>query len=108
MTAWEEWVFGGFSAFLRECLKRSGHVQIFVVAIYAKLQRIFEIIRGYAVKHNLEVVQMYDFLIWEERCCFSAVLLSRVGIINNSLSQNLRQKQAFTLHRTYRLTQKLY
>ena len=43
-----EW-FGGISA----CgLNRFGHIQIFMVAIYAKLQRIFEMAIGYAVKHN--------------------------------------------------------
>ena len=33
-------------------LTRFGHIQIFMVAIYAKLQRIFEMAIGYAVKHN--------------------------------------------------------
>lgn len=41
--------FGGIAA----CgLNRFGHIQIFMVAIYAKLQRIFEMAIGYAVKHN--------------------------------------------------------
>lgn len=33
-------------------LNRFGHIQIFMVAIYAKLQRIFEMAIGYAIKHN--------------------------------------------------------
>lgn len=33
-------------------LNRFGHIQIFMVAIHAKLQRIFEMAIGYAVKHN--------------------------------------------------------
>lgn len=33
-------------------LNRFGHIQIFMVAIHAKLQRIFETAIGYAVKHN--------------------------------------------------------
>ena len=41
--------FGGIAA----CgLNRFGHIQIFMVAIHAKLQRIFEMAIGYAVKHN--------------------------------------------------------
>jgi hypothetical protein len=41
--------YGGIAA----CgLNRFGHIQIFTVAIYAKLQRIFEMAIGYAVKHN--------------------------------------------------------
>ena len=51
-TAWGvsgfDW-FGGIAA----CgLNRFGHIQIFMVAIYAKLQRIFEMAIGYVVKHN--------------------------------------------------------
>lgn len=33
-------------------LNRFGHIQIFMVTIYANLQRIFEMAIGYAVKHN--------------------------------------------------------
>lgn len=33
-------------------LNRSSHIQLFMVAIYVKLQRIFEMAIGYAVKHN--------------------------------------------------------
>ena len=41
--------FGGIAA----CgLNRFGHIQIFMVAIYTKLQRIFEMAIGYVVKHN--------------------------------------------------------
>ncbi|MGM9864017.1 MAG: hypothetical protein ACI305_07145 [Lepagella sp.] len=41
--------FGGIAA----CgLNRFGHIQVFMVAINAKLQRIFETAIGYAVKHN--------------------------------------------------------
>lgn len=41
--------FGGIAAY---GLNRFGHIQIFMVAIYAKLQRIIEMAIGYAVKHN--------------------------------------------------------
>jgi hypothetical protein len=33
-------------------LNRSSHIQIFMVAMYAKLQRIFEMAIGQVVKHN--------------------------------------------------------
>lgn len=42
----------GLVASLPVGLNRFGHIQIFMVAIYAKLQRIFEMAIGYAVKHN--------------------------------------------------------
>lgn len=40
------------AASLPEGLNRFGHIQIFMVANNAKLQRIFETAIGYAVKHN--------------------------------------------------------
>jgi len=42
----------GLAASLPVGLNRFGHIQIFMVAIYANLQRIFEMAIGYAVKHN--------------------------------------------------------
>ena len=42
----------GLAASLPVGLNRFGHIQIFMVAIYAKLQRIFEMAIGYVVKHN--------------------------------------------------------
>ena len=42
----------GLAASLPVGLNRFGHIQIFMVAINAKLQRIFEMAIGYAVKHN--------------------------------------------------------
>lgn len=42
----------GLVASLPVGLNRFGHIQIFMVAIYAKLQRIFEMAIGYVVKHN--------------------------------------------------------
>ena len=51
-TAWEFRNLVGLAASLPVGLNRFGHIQIFMVAIYAKLQRIFEMTIGYAVKHN--------------------------------------------------------
>lgn len=51
-TAWEFQNLIGLAASLPVGLNRFGHIQIFMVAIYAKLQRIFEMAIGYAVKHN--------------------------------------------------------
>ena len=51
-TAWEFRNLVGLAASLPVGLNRFGHIQIFMVAIYAKLQRIFEMAIGYAVKHN--------------------------------------------------------
>ena len=42
----------GLAASLPLGLNRFGHIQIFMVAVNAKLQRIFEVAIGYAVKHN--------------------------------------------------------
>ena len=51
-TAWEFWDLVGLAASLPVSLNRFGHIQIFMVAIYAKLLIIFEIAIGYIVKHN--------------------------------------------------------
>ena len=51
-TAWEFRNLVGLAASLPVGLNRFGHIQIFMVAIYAKLQRIFEMAIGYVVKHN--------------------------------------------------------
>ena len=51
-TAWEFWNLIGLVASLPVGLNRFDHIQIFMVAIYAKLQRIFETTIGYVVKHN--------------------------------------------------------
>ena len=51
-TALEFLILGGLAASLPVGLNRFGHIQIFMVAIHAKLQRIFEMAIGYAVKHN--------------------------------------------------------
>ena len=51
-TAWEFRDLFGLAASLPMGLNRFGHIQIFMVAIYAKLQRIFEMAIGYVVKHN--------------------------------------------------------
>jgi len=51
-TAWEFRDLFGLAASPPVGLNRFGHIQIFMVAIYAKLQRIFEMAIGYVVKHN--------------------------------------------------------
>ena len=51
-TAWELRKLIGLAASLPMVLNRFGHIRIFMVAIYAKLQRIFDMAIGYAVKHN--------------------------------------------------------
>ena len=51
-TAWEFRIMVGLAASLPVGLKHFGHIQIFMVAIHAKLQRIFGMTIGYVVKHN--------------------------------------------------------
>ena len=51
-TAWEFRDLFGLAASLPVDLNRFGHTQIFMVAIIAKLQRIFEMAIGYVVKRN--------------------------------------------------------
>ncbi len=51
-TAWEFRNLVGLEAYLPVGLNRFGHIQIFMVDIYAKLQRIFEMAIGYVAEHN--------------------------------------------------------
>jgi len=51
-TAWEFQNLVGLAASLPVGLNRFGHIQIFMVAIHAKLRRISEMAIGYVVKHN--------------------------------------------------------
>ncbi|WP_348690062.1 hypothetical protein [Paramuribaculum intestinale] len=51
-TAWEFRIVVGLAASLPVVLNRFGHIQIFMVAIHAKLRRISEMAIGYVVKHN--------------------------------------------------------
>ena len=51
-TAWEFRNLVGLEAYLPVGLNRFGHIQIFMVDIYAKLQRIFEMTIGYVAEHN--------------------------------------------------------
>lgn len=54
-------------------LNRFGHIQIFMVAIYAKLQIIFDMTIGYAVKHNRLPLKSLLFYRWD-------AMLSEEGI----------------------------
>ena len=63
----------GLVASLPVGLNRFGHIQIFMVAIYAKLQRIFEMAIGYAVKHNRLPLRSSLFYRWD-------AMLSEKGI----------------------------
>ena len=77
--------FGGIAA----CgLNRFGHIQIFMVAIYAKLQRIFEMAIGYAVKHNRLPLKSLLFYRWDTMLAEEGV---EVGAADIDLATYLRE-----------------
>ena len=63
----------GLAASLSVGLNRFGHIQIFMVAIYANLQRIFDMAIVFAVKHNRLPLKSSLFYRWN-------AMLSEEGI----------------------------
>lgn len=77
--------YGGIAA----CgLNRLGHIQIFMVAINAKLQRIFEMTIGYAVKHNR--LPLKSLLFYSGDTAFSEEGVE-VGAVDVDLAVYLRE-----------------
>lgn len=61
-------------------LNRFGHIQIFMVAIYANLQRIFEMAIGYAVKHNRLPLKSSLFYRWDAMLAQEGVEIGAGGV----------------------------
>lgn len=65
----------GLAASLPVDLNRFGHIQIFMVAIHAKLKIIFEMAIGYVVKHNrLPHGSFYNINSHRKLCILTALL----------------------------------
>ena len=78
----------GLAASLPVGLNRFGHIQIFGVAIYAKLQRIFEMAIGYAVKHNR--LPLGSLLFYSGNAVFSEEGI-KVGAVDIDFTTDLRE-----------------
>ena len=82
----------GLAASLPEGLNRFGHIQIFMVAIYAKLQRIFEMAIGYAVKHNrLPMGRLLRRLLFSRRDAMLTEESVEVGAVDVDFAAYLRE-----------------
>ena len=69
-------------------LNRFGHIQIFMVAVNAKLQRIFEMAIGYAVKHNR--LPLESLLFYSGDAVFSEEGVE-VGAVDVNFAADLRE-----------------
>lgn len=78
----------GLAASLPVGLNRFGHIQIFMVAVNAKLPRIFEMAIGYAVKHNR--LPLESLLFYSGDAVFSEEGVE-VGAVDVDFAADLRE-----------------